>query len=321
MTDQDFLRSHGLATGAVLAAGALGGGLALWSALAARAAERMAPAEGAFVDVPGARLHYIDRGTGPVLLMVHGLLGNLRHFSYSLVDQLARDFRVVAVDRPGSGYSVATGGARPDVVAQGRIIADFAEQLGLDRPLLVGHSLGGAVSLAAAIERPDLWRGLALLAPFTRSLAVPPAVFAGLMVPPALRGVVSWTVAVPAGVINGPATLQQVFAPDPVPDDFGVRGGGALGLRPIAFRAGSADLQGASAAIETLVPRYPDIALPVSILYGRGDTILDPHLHGEQTAGQIPGATIQLIDGGHMLPISHMQETAAFVIEAHRRGG
>ncbi|WP_081987996.1 alpha/beta fold hydrolase [Sphingomonas sp. 37zxx] len=305
--------------GSVAAAGAVGGGLALWSALAARSAERMAPAEGSFIEVEGARLHYVDRGSGPVLLLVHGLLGNLRHFTYAIVDELAKDFRVIAVDRPGSGYSVARGVPKPDIVQQAAIMVAFADALGLEKPLLVGHSLGGAVALAAGLARPDRFTGLALIAPLTQPMDQVPPVFAGLMAPPGVRELLSWTLAVPMGILNGPAAARVVFAPDPVPADFPTRGGGALTLRPATFRAASADLRAAGGNMAALAPRYAELTLPVSILYGRGDALLDPALHGEATAAVIPGAHLELVEGGHMLPVVHPQATAAFLRAAHAR--
>ena len=69
-------------------------GLALFTALAARRAEVSAPPIGRFIEVDGARLHYLDRGTGPVVVIVHGLAGNLRNF-YELVHKLAVSCRVV----------------------------------------------------------------------------------------------------------------------------------------------------------------------------------------------------------------------------------
>ena len=69
------------------------------------------PPIGRFVDLPGARLHVVERGQGPALLLVHGLAGQLRHFTYDIVDRLAAHYRVVALDRPGSAYSIRTPGA------------------------------------------------------------------------------------------------------------------------------------------------------------------------------------------------------------------
>ena len=293
--------------------GLVGGGLALWSALAARTATQLVPTDGRFIDVAGARLHYTDQGSGPPIVMIHGLMGQLRNFTHSLTGRLARDHRVICVDRPGWGHSTLTGSTRPGIVAQAGMIAELIGALGLERPLVVGHSLGGAVALAMAVHHPDRVGALALVAPLARPQDTPPSVFRPLTAPAALRGLTSWTLAVPAGTFTGPATAQAIFAPDPVPADFATRGGGALALRPQSYRAGAFELSIAHDEMAALAPRYAEIGVPVAILYGRDDAVLDAIYHGEEAAGQLPGATVELIAGGHMLPVTRPDETAAFV--------
>jgi pimeloyl-ACP methyl ester carboxylesterase len=290
-------------------------GLAGWSAYVGRKAEEMVPAEGAFAAVPGARLHYVDlnpEAGGPAIVMVHGLMGQLRNFSHSLAGRLAADHRVILVDRPGWGHSLLDG-PRPGIAAQAGMIAALIEQLGLDRPLLVGHSMGGAVSLALGLDRPELVRGLALIAPLTQVVETVPPPFKGLLAPPALRPLLAWTVAVPVGLRKGPETAAAIFAPDPVPADFALAGGGALALRPKSYMAGSFEIRAAPAEMAALVPHYGEMRVPVAILYGRADAVLDPALNGEKTAAEIPGATLELIEGGHMLPVTHAGATEAWL--------
>lgn len=290
-------------------------GLAGWSAYVGRKAEEMVPAEGKFAEVPGARLHYVElnpEAEGPAIVMLHGLMGQLRNFSHSLAGRLAIDHRVILVDRPGWGHS-ALDGPRPGIAAQAKMIAALIEQLGLERPLLVGHSMGGAVSLALGLDRPELVRGLALIAPLTQVVATVPPVFKGLLAPAALRPLLAWTVVVPIGLRTGPATAAAIFAPDPVPADFALAGGGALAVRPKSYLAGSFEVRAAPGEMAALTARYAEMRVAVAILYGRGDRVLDPALNGEKTAAEIPGATIELIDGGHMLPVTHPDETEAWL--------
>lgn len=290
-------------------------GLAGWSAYVGRKAEEMVPAEGKFADVEGACLHYVDlnpEAEGPAIVMVHGLMGQLRNFSHSLAARIAADHRVILVDRPGWGHS-SLSGPRPGIAAQARMIAALIEQLELEKPLLVGHSLGGAVSLALGLDRPELVRGLALIAPLTQAIDTVPPVFKGLLAPAALRPVLAWTLVVPMGLRNGPATAAAIFAPDPVPGDFALAGGGALAVRPKSYMAGSFEVRAAPGEMAALTARYGEMRVPVAILYGRGDAVLDPALNGEKTAAEIPGATIDLIEGGHMLPVTKPTETEAWL--------
>jgi pimeloyl-ACP methyl ester carboxylesterase len=107
--------------------------------------------------------------------------------------------------------------------------------------------------------------------------------------------------------------LEQVFRPEPVPADYLVAGGGALALRPGNIEASCADLQMAQVDADRMVAAYAEMKVPVAILYGRDDNLLDPKLHGERTAREIPGAKLTLVEGGHMLPFTQPLETAAWV--------
>jgi pimeloyl-ACP methyl ester carboxylesterase len=310
---------RGLIGGALLAA-ASGIGLSLYSSRVARRAEELVPAEGRFLDVAGARLHYVDVGSGPAIVMVHGLGGQLRNFSYALVDLLKDDYRVIVVDRPGSGYSTPTG-AMPSIVGQGAIIADFIEKLGLDRPLLVGHSLGGAISLAVGLDRPHLVRALALIAPLTQPLEKVPESFRGLArIPAGARLAFAQVLGTPLSRLTSAKTLEGIFAPEAVPEDFVTRGGGALSARPIAIAAAAADLAGANDDVTVMAGRYAGIDVPTRILFGRQDAILDPAWNGHRTAAVIPGAKIDTIEGGHMIPITAPEACARFVRAAFAAG-
>ena len=263
-----------------ITAGLVGGGLALWSGAIARAAEAAVPQDGRLVDVPGGRLHVVDSGgTGPVLVMLHGLYGQLRNFSYALSERMAADHRVILVDRPGWGWSRAHG-AQPTLAEQARMIAALLDALHLSDVLLVGHSMGGALALAVALDHPERLRGLALIAPLTQEIEHTPRMVRGRTAIAPLRTLAAWTVATPLAMVAGPAAARRIFAPEAVPADFATRGGGALAIRPGAVQAGAAELTGARAAIAALAPRYPDLSLPVAMLFGRDDRILDPDLHG-----------------------------------------
>lgn len=303
----------------VFVSAAIGGGLAIFTARAARRVERALPPTGRFVDVPGARLHIVERGRGPAVLLVHGLAGQLKHFTYGVVDQLATQYRVVAVDRPGSGYSVRAPGASAALGAQADALAALIETLELGRPVVVGHSLGGAVALALAQRRPELVAALALVAPLTHPVGIP-AAFKGLAIAkPWLRTLVAWTLAVPATIAMRGETLRRVFDPEQVPRDFATKGGGVLALRPSHFIAASTDLAAIPEDLPAIAMRYGAMKLPVSILFGRSDRILDPHEQGEALAAKLPAAKLRLVDGGHMLPITQPDLTVQFIREAAAR--
>jgi pimeloyl-ACP methyl ester carboxylesterase len=303
------------------AAGAIGGGLAAFSAAAARKAEAAVPPIGKFIEVNGDRIHYVDRGSGPPIILIHGLGAVLQSFAPSLIEDLARDFRVILIDRPGSGYSTRAPGASASLFAQAETVVAFIRALELGKPLLVGHSLGGALSLAVALEHPEAVGSLALVTPLTQVQEEPPPVFEGLAIrSPAARAIIARTIAIPLSAMKADETLRQVFHPEPVPATFPTVGGGMLAARPAAFYASSSDMVAVEADMPKLVARYGELKLPVSILYAREDNLLDCRKHGECTAGEIEGARLEMVEGGHMLPFTQPELTARFIRDAAGEG-
>lgn len=296
-----------LALGAVIA-------LVLFTAYTARRVDAALPPLGRFIEIGGARIHYLDRGSGPTLLLIHGLGGTLRTFTHSVLDRLSGEFRVVVMERPGSGESSRDPRACARLDSQAQTVSAFIYALGLDRPVLVGHSLGGAVALAVALDYPEQVRGLALVAPLANVQETVPAIFGRLLITSrTLRRLTAWTVATPSSILRRARVLDTLFGPDPVPPDFATAGGGLLGLRPKSFCAASEDLVALIDELPSVVERYPELRLPVGILYGTGDRVLDHRLHGIAVASKIYGAELELIEGGHMLPLTAPELVAELV--------
>ncbi|TCQ01019.1 pimeloyl-ACP methyl ester carboxylesterase [Sphingomonas sp. PP-F2F-A104-K0414] len=301
------LRSAGVIAATLAAA-------AVYTRVTTKRIEQDVPADGNLIDVAGARLHYVDRGTGPAIVLVHGLGAQLRNFSYGVADALAENYRVILVDRPGSGYSVPTG-EQPGILGQSAIIARFIDKLGLDRPpLLVGHSLSGAVALGVATHHPGSVAGLALLAPMTQPpQAMPAPVASAIEGNPGARALFANLFGTPISRAAYGLRWGKIFAPDPVPADFATRGGGGLGDRPVSVNAALVELASADIDLTAIVSRYADLTIPVALLYGRDDQAIAPTIDGDRAVEAIPGATLEMTDGGHMLPVAHPQASAAFV--------
>jgi pimeloyl-ACP methyl ester carboxylesterase len=299
----------------------LGACLVLYAWRVAKKVRAALPPQGRFIDIGGERIHYLDEGSGPVILLVHGLGGQTRNFTHSLTGKLKGEFRVIVLDRPGSGYSVRPRGTSAAIEAQARTIARFIEALGLEQPLVVGHSLGGAISLAVALNHPGRAGALALIAPLTQPQATVPEPFRGLAIQsPALRRIVAWTLAAPLSIARRQLVLETLFGPEPVPADFATKGGGLLSLRPESFIGASTDLMAVPEDLPGLAKRYGSISIPIGVLFGSGDRILDCRTHGEGLAAQLPGADIELVEsGGHMLPISVPDRCAKFIARIARQ--
>lgn len=294
----------------------MGVGLALFTLFIRRRVEAAVPPLGRFVQVGETRLHVVERGSGPPLVLVHGLGAQLRNFTYALVEPLAANFRVICVDRPGCGYSTRPAQVSASLPGQAATIAKLLEALGLEKPIIVGHSYGGAVALALALNHSESIGGLALIAPLTHAQDAAPAAFRDLVIPsPRLRKLIAWTVAVPASMAAGAKVMSLVFRPDPVPADFATAAGGLLALRPGQFFAASSDLLGVNEDLPAMEARYSSIQMPVGILFGRSDEILSFQNHGVAMQSKIRGLALSLIDGGHMLPLAAPELTARWIAD------
>ena len=295
----------------------LGAALILFAVYIRRRVEAAVPPLGRFVQLGPSRLHVVERGSGPcTLVLVHGLGAQLRNFTYALVAHLAPNFRVVCVDRPGCGYSTRPAQVSASLTGQADTIAQLIARLGLEKPIIVGHSYGGAVALALALNHSEAIGALALIAPLTHPQEAPPAAFRDLVIHSKfLRKLIAWTIAAPVSIAAGGKILDLVFRPDAVPADFPTAAGGLLALRPGQFFAASSDLVSVNDSLPAMVGRYPSIRLPVAILFGRNDAILSHEDHGIAMQSRIEGLTVSLVDGGHMLPLTAPQETARWIAE------
>jgi pimeloyl-ACP methyl ester carboxylesterase len=309
-----------IAVGLVVAAMAIIGVLALFSLAADRRTVVQVPPLGEFIDIEGARIHCVDRGRGPPIVMVHGLGGQLRNFSYALLDKLVNRYRVILIDRPGSGHSRRAPGAESSLASHAALVAAVISRLKLERPLVMGHSLGGAIALRLALDHPDSVGALALIAPLTNVQSKIPAAFSSLFIRSGwMRFAIANTIATPLAILFGEQGRAMVFAPERVPDDFAVRGGGLLVRRPRVFASASADITDINEQIAAMMPRYSSLRLPVDMLFGREDAILDPAVNGESLAAMLPTLRLALCEGGHMLPITQPQLVSDWLDSVHAR--
>lgn len=280
-----------------------------------RMADKSVPALGKFVEIDGNRIHYYEMGEGKPILFIHGLGGHYHHMRRPLMEAFGAGYRLIAIDRAGSGHSTRARGLTGRLPEQAKLIEAFIRKLDLDRPLLVGHSLGGAVALATALDYPQSVSGLALLSPLTQPIHTLRPEFRNLYIPnPILRRVIAQTFAVPLSVRHAEATLAFVFGPQKAPDDYAVEGGGVLGLRPSHFYATSSDAVAIPLDLARQQGRYHELKLPVGILFGTADRVLDHREHGLPMLDQVKGLDLQLIEGvGHMPQFSETERVIAFI--------
>ncbi|WP_223861852.1 alpha/beta fold hydrolase, partial [Geminicoccus harenae] len=152
----------GSRTGKILAASAAALAMAaLYNIYRSRQVERQHPPAGRFIDVDGVRLHYLERGEGTPVVLLHGNVVTAEDWILSGVfERLAERHRVIAFDRPGYGYSARPQGSPWTAAAQADLLGRALTCLGIEHPIVVGHSWGTNVALALALAEPTAVRGL-----------------------------------------------------------------------------------------------------------------------------------------------------------------
>ena len=289
----------------LIVAVAIGTGAAI-SALATARIAAAHPAAGRFIDVTGGCLHVLELGPGvseelPIVL-VHGASGNLQDMRVALGDRLAVNRRVILVDRPGHGWSDRPGGANDASPArQAALIAQALDRIGVERFVLLGHSLGGAVATALALAHPDRVAGLVLLAPVTHPWAGGLAWYNSILSRSVIGPLFARTIALPLGALLLGGGAASAFAPQPTPAHYLRRAAIWLLLRPREFIANAQDIAALKEFVRAQVPRYGEIAAPTVIVTGDADTTVSPHIHARAIAAAIPNARLIVLDGvGHM---------------------
>ncbi len=284
----------------------LGAGRAITVLEAARI-EAAHPASGRFVEVEGGWLHVLELGTAasddplPIVL-VHGASGNLKDLRLALGDRLAAHRRVILVDRPGHGWSDRPGGvADASPARQAALIAAALDRIGVERFVLLGHSLGGAVASALALAYPARVAGLVLLAPVTHPWEGGLAWYNAILSTPVIGPIFAHTVALPLAVLLLDRGVASVFAPQSTPADYVRRAAIRLLLRPAEFMANAQDIAVLKAFVTAQAPRYGEIGAPTLILTGSADTTVSPHIHARAVAAAVPHARLIVLAGvGHM---------------------
>lgn len=290
-------------------------GLALYSAWGSWRVEQRFPPVGDFVEVEGLRLHYrlMGEGSGTPLLLVHGASSNLRDFS-RLQPLLAQGRRVIAFDRPGYGYSQRPEGDWPDPSVVARLLLDASARLGLEAPVILGHSWAGSVVMAALVEMPQRIAGGVLLSGVAGHWTGSVGWTYDLGGLPVLGPLFARTLVYPAGSRMLDDVVGEVLAPNPVPEDYVSTIGAPLALRPQQFLHNVADMRRLSGYLQRLSPRYREIDQPLLLVHGEADQLVPFWNHGERLLPVVPQAkVVKLPDTGHAPHHAHPERTARAV--------
>jgi pimeloyl-ACP methyl ester carboxylesterase len=280
------------------------------------------PPLGQFVTVNGTRLHLLQEGEGPDLVLIHGASGNMRDFTFDLVPRLTDRYRVTVVDRPGLGHSGRLDRDGASIFEQADLLVEAVAQLGVERPIVLGHSYGGAVALAWATRHPDAASALVLLAAASNPWEGPLSTYYKILSSPVGQVIAApiLTAWVPDHVVTD--TIARIFAPQPVPEGYADYIGAGLTLQRRALRENALQRAGILPEVRRMVPDYAGIDMPVEILHGDADTTVGLSIHSETLARQIEDANLVVMEGvGHSPHHARPETVVAAIDRAARRAG
>lgn len=287
--------------------------LAAMTAVGTLAIERAHPPAGRFVAVTGGRLHVLERGPadGVPVVLLHGASGNLEDMGLALGARLSSRYRVILIDRPGHGWSERAGKGSASAARQAALLVEALDRMGVQRPIVVGHSFAGAVALAYALAFPDRLAGLVLLAPVSHPWATGIAWFYSLTATGVVGELFARTIVLPLSFPFLNTFAAAVFTPQMMPDNYVRDAATALVLRPAEFVANARDVAALLDSVQRQSPRYGEISAPTVIVTGDRDTIVSPTIHSKALAAQLPHAKLILLPCvGHAV-----QHVAADIVE------
>jgi pimeloyl-ACP methyl ester carboxylesterase len=269
------------------------------------AVQRAFPPQGRMIEVDGATLHVLDIGphdAGLPIVMLHGASSNLEVMRHPLGDLLARQHRVILIDRPGHGWSTRARREDSTPEIQARMIDEALGKLGIDRAVFVVHSWSGALGARLALDHASRVAGLVMLAPVTHPWRGGVGRYNEIIATPVIGPLLAYTITLPLGYFVTESGARNVFLPQTMPDGFVEQSATPLLLRPREFIANAYDLVTLKASVAAQVARYGEIKVPVTIIAGQPDKTVKTDIHARPFAAAVANAKlIVLPDLGHMV--------------------
>jgi len=255
----------------------------------ARNAENDNPPAGQFLEVSGVRLHYVERGSGTPLVLLHGNGSMIQDFETSgLIDLAAKNYRVIVFDRPGFGHSDRPRNVVWTPAAQAELINSALERLGVSHAIVLGHSWGASVAVALALTYPNLVKGLVLASGYYYPSLRPDVVAMSAPAVPLVGDVLRYTISPIVSRVMWPLLMTKIFGARPVPKKFeGFPK--EMALRPSQIRASATESALMLPDAFHYRDEYENLKMPLVIVAGDEDRLVDirseePRLNSSHTS-------------------------------------
>jgi pimeloyl-ACP methyl ester carboxylesterase len=280
--------------------------------------EREHPPSGSFIEVDGVRLHYIDRGQGQTVVLLHGNGTLADEFDISTVlGMAAAKYRVIAFDRPGYGYSERPRDRIWSPHAQAELLYQALQQLGVEKPVIVAHSWGSMVAAALGQSHPDYPASMLLMSGYyypTVRPGVPMMVGPAI---PVLGDLMAYTISPLVGRLTWPPFIRKLFAPAATPARFKKRFPVWMSLRPISLRAAAGETALMIPTALELSRHHDRLTMPLILMAGADDLHVLPRLQTERLHKELPHSRLILSPGvGHMIQHTVPEQVMSAIVMA-----
>ena len=294
-------RAHPYLTATAATTGALAV-LALVNRHFAKKAARDNPELGKFLQINDAKLHYVERGAGEPLVLLHGNGSMIQDFESSgLIDLAAKNYRVIVFDRPGFGHSNRPRNVIWTAAAQAELINSALLRLGITRALVLGHSWGASVAIALALKHPALVRGLVLASGYYYPTARADVLALSTPAVPLAGDVISHTLSPIVSRVMWPLMMAKIFGPHSVPSKFDGFPK-EMAVRPSQIRASAAESALMIPDAFSLQNQYANLKMPVSIIAGEEDRLIDIDEQSRRLHVNVAQSSFHGVPGtGHMV--------------------
>ena len=269
------------------------------------------PPRGDFVDVETARIHFLTRkkaadienqGNAPVVL-IHGSSGSSADMELAFFDAFPDDIDLYAFDRPGIGWSKTKLSPleMSNPIKQAEAIHMAVKKLKLDKPIIVGHSWGGAVAIAYAKQFGNEISGAVSLAGVAYPWKGTYAWYDVLLTTPVLNHIFTRLFLNKMGQLYVPLSIKAIFEPEAARGDYREAAQAEIILRPSTIINNSYYSLNLRRHLKTMSEKYNDIKIPLLIVAGNRDYIVHSKSQSERLHNEVAGSEYILFKGaGHM---------------------
>jgi pimeloyl-ACP methyl ester carboxylesterase len=307
--------------------------LTLFTGIGVFVIQRRFPPRGKPVSVAGATLNVVELGrrdaSGPPILLLHGASSNLEAMRRPVGELLAKDHRVILIDRPGHGWSRRERERDSTPAVHARMIEEALGKLDTGSVIVMVHSAAGALGARLALDYPERVAGLVMLAPVTHPWYGGVGFYNSLVTTPLIGPLLAWTITLPLGLLLAKASARAVFLPQTMPENFVGDSATLLLLRPREFLANARDLVTLKRAVEEQAPRYSEIRSLVTVISGDDDKTVSTVIHSRMFARAVANSKLIVLPGiGHMiqnavpdLVVAETEAMARVIVPARKTAG